>query len=192
MNPLEPYMIWIKLAGAALAAAMIAGASWWVTATYYQLQISDNARLQQTQVIIAQDQAAHTQAAADKITADDNAAASERRQQQLQQVIANLRKVSQYVSPETDKHFPLPCGFVRLHDAGANGIEPAAVPLPAGKTDGDECPVTPSAAASIIQSNYGLALGWKAEVDGWWDWYAKQAANWNKPPETKGSGHASN
>lgn len=184
MTPLAPYMIWIKLAGAALAAVAIAATCWWVTSNYYDLKIADMKMLQQQAVIIAQDQAAHKQADADKITADQNATASERRQQQLQQVIANLRKVPQYVTPETDKRFPLPCGFVRLHDAGANGIEAAAVSLPAGKTDGDECPVTPSAAASIIQSNYGLALGWKAEVDGWWNWYAKQAANWNKTPET--------
>lgn len=184
MNPLAPYMAAIKLGAAALAAVAIAAGSWWMTATYYQLKISEYEKLQQAQIIIAQDEAAHRQAAADKITADENTTAAERRQLQLQQVIANLRKVPQYVTPETDKRFPLPCGFVRLHDAAALGIEAGAVSLPAGKTDGDECPVTPSAAASIVQSNYGLALGWKAEVDGWWSWYVRQAANWTASPET--------
>lgn len=179
MNPLSPYMFWIKLAGAALLAIALAAGAWWITATYFRLQISDMEKLQALAIIIAQDKAAHQQEDADKITYAINTAAVEARARQLQQIIANLQKVAQYVSPETDRAFPLPCGFLRLHDAAANGIDAAAVSLPTGKADTDKCDVKASAAAGIIQDNYGLALGWKAERDSWWQWYVKQKASWD-------------
>lgn len=186
MNPLSPYTVWIKLAGAAIAVLAIAGASWWITSNYYDLKITDMKLAQSQAVIIAQDEAAHKQAEADKITADLNAASLEARNRQLRNVIANLQRIPAYVTPETDALFPLPCGFVRLHNAAAVAADPAAIPLPAGATDGGKCDVKASAAIGIISDNYGLALGWKAERDSWWDWYAKQAANWNKPLEVKG------
>lgn len=182
MNPLAPYMIWIKLAGAAIAAAAIVATSWWVTSNYYDLKIADMKALQQQAVIIAQDEARHLQTAADKITSDLIAANLEARNQQLQNTITNLQRTASYVTPETDARFPLPCGFVRLHNAAVAGaVDPATIPLPAGATDGGQCDVKASAAIGVIQDNYGLALGWKAERDSWWDWYARQAANWNKP-----------
>lgn len=184
MNPLAPYMIWIKLAGAAIAVLAIAGGSWWVTATYYQLKISDNARLQQAQIIIAQDEASHKQAEADKITHDRDVANAEAHQKI--RTVPITQEVPIYVTRETDDRFPLPCGFVRMHNAYASNLGPAAISLPAGKSDADKCDVTASAAVSIIGANYGLALGWKADAETWVNWYADQAANWNKPPEVKG------
>lgn len=190
MNPLAPYMIWIKLAGTALVAVAIAGASWWVTSNYYDLKIADMKALHQAGIIIAQDAAAHKQADADKITSGVIAASLEARNGVLQGIIDNLRRTPIYVSPETDARFPLPCGFVRLHNAAvAGGADPSTIPLPAGATDASQCDVKASAAIGIIQDNYALALGWKAERDSWWDWYAQQAANWNKPPEAKGNSH---
>lgn len=184
MTPQAPYMTAIKLAAAALAAVAIAAASWWVTATYYQLKISDRERLHQAQIIIAQDEAAHKQQKADEITQGVITASLEARNRQMQGIIDNLRRTPNYVTPETDARFPLPCGFVRLHNAAqAGGVDPSAIPLPAGATDASPCDVKASAAIGIIQDNYALALGWKAERDSWWDWYAQQAANWNKPPD---------
>lgn len=176
---LNPYMVYIKIAGAALLAIGIAWASHWTTKTYYKLQISETEKQHALQIIIAKDLAAEAQEAADKITYGVNAQAAEARARRLEITIANLQRIQSYVSPETDRLFPLPCGFVRLHDAGAGGISAAAVPLPAGKADGDKCDVTASSAASIIQRNYGLALDWKGEVDGWWKWYNQQKANYD-------------
>lgn len=179
MNSLSPYLIWFKIGGAVLAAIVIGWSSHWVTATYYKLQISETEKQHALQIIIAQDKAADAQKKADDITYGVNAEAAEARARRLENVIANLRKVADYVSPETDRLFPLPCGFVRMHDAGARDISAAAVALPAGKADGDKCDVTASSAASIIQRNYGIALDWKGEVDGWWRWYDKQKANYD-------------
>lgn len=173
---------WIKPALLAAAAALlgiaIAAGAWWVTATYYRLQISEGEKRHALEIIIAQNAAARTAEEAAAITHGINTAATEARARRLETVIANLQKVPSHVTPETDRLFPLPCGFVRMHDAGARGIAAAAVSLPAGAADGDQCPVTASAAASIIQRNYALARDWKAEVDGWWAWYAQQKANY--------------
>jgi hypothetical protein len=66
-----------------------------------------------------------------------------------------IRKVPQYVSPTTDVRFPLPWGFVRLHDAAAAGVDLPA--LAAGPARPDDAPsdVAASAAASVIVANYG-------------------------------------
>ena len=55
MNPIEPP--WLKLALAGAAALLIAAAAWWVTATYFRLQIADMEKLQQAKIVIAQDEA---------------------------------------------------------------------------------------------------------------------------------------
>lgn len=179
MSPLAPYLIWFKIGGAALAAVVIAWGAHWTTATYYRLQISEGEKRHALEIIIAQDKAAEAQEAADKITYGVNAEAAEARAKRLEIVISNLQKVRSYVPPEVDRLFPLPCGFVRLHDAGARGIDAATVSLPTGKTDSDQCDVAPSVAAGIVQRNYGLALDWKGEVDGWWKWYGEQKANYD-------------
>lgn len=184
MNPLSPYMMWIKLAGVALAAAALAGGVWWMTSTYYDLKITDMKLAQSQAVVIAQDQAAHTQAAADKITHDRDVANAEAHQKI--KTVPITQEVPIYVTRETDDRFPLPCGFVRLHNAYASNSAAASISLPAGKSDADKCDVTASAAVAIIGANYGLALGWKADLETWVKWYADQAANWNKPPEVKG------
>lgn len=181
MNPLTPYVIWIKLAAGVAAVATIAAGTWWITANHYQLKIDDLKLLQQSAIIIAQDEASHRQAAADKITHDADVANAEAHQKI--KTIPITQQVPVYVTRETDDRFPLPCGFVRLHNAYAANADPATVSLPAGKSDADRCEVTASAAVTIIGANYGLALGWKADAEAWVKWYAEQAANWNKPAE---------
>lgn len=180
MPDLNPYRIYIQIAAAILGAVAIAAASWWVTKTYYQLQIADMVKLQQAQIIIAQDRAAHQQADQDKITQEIASAAAAARQAQLQAEIARLRQVGQYVSPETDARFPLPCGALRVYNSGLTASDPSTIPLPAGATDASKCDVPASAAFSIIRQNTVLGLGWKAEVDEWWDWYNRQKAKWDE------------
>lgn len=61
------------------------------------------------------------------------------------------REVPRYVPPSTDATYPLPVGFVRLHDAAATSTMPGAP----GDTDAQASTVTASAAAAVIADNYG-------------------------------------
>lgn len=176
---LTPYMLWIKIAGVVLVLGGAFGSGFWLEKTIKDRTILTMQRDQANAVVAAQTQAAQHQAAADKITHDrdvDNAAEHQRIITVTQRII---QKVPVYVTPQTDSKFPLPCGFVRLHDAAASGADPATISLPAGKSDADECPVAASAAASIITLNYSLALGWRADAQTWEKWYVDQAAAWN-------------
>lgn len=179
MNPLTPYLIWIKIAGAAVAAAAIAFGAWYVTSDHYELKIADMKIIQQKDIIIAQGRAADQQEAADKITHDIDVAAAEARQKIVYRTQTLIQKVPEYVTPETDARFPLPCGFIRLHDAAARGVDAASISLPAGKSDRDECGVATSTASSIIVGNYGLALGWKNDLINWQLWYDQQKTKWD-------------
>tara|TARA_R110000868_G_scaffold26471_6_gene101832 strand:- start:108 stop:635 length:528 start_codon:yes stop_codon:yes gene_type:complete len=87
-----------------------------------------------------------------------------------------IREVPKYVTVETDAKFPLPCGFIRLHDASASGSSPSSIPLAPGELDGSACPVTASEAASIIADNYGTALAWRSQLISWQAWAKQQEA----------------
>lgn len=179
-NLLNPYMLWVKLAGAALAFAAVFGSGMWLEGTIKDRTIFKMQRDQANAVVAAQAIAAQHQAEADRITHDadvSNAAAHQKIITVTQHII---QKVPQYVTPQTDARFPLPCGFIRLHDASALGVEPSEISLPANNVDGDKCPVTTSDAGSIIAANYALALGWRADLQTWEKWYADQAAKWPK------------
>lgn len=63
------------------------------------------------------------------------------------------REIPSYVTPATDRAFPLSRGFVRLHDAAASGL--SALPAP-GSTDATASDVAASTAASTIITNYGI------------------------------------
>jgi hypothetical protein len=179
MPDLNPYAIYFKIAGAVLLVLAIAFGVHWVDANYYGLKISEMEKQQALAITIAQDKAAHQQEAADKITHDLDVKNAEDHQKIVYRTQTLIQQVPQYVTPETDARFPLPCGFIRLHNAAAGGVDAAAVALPAGKSDGDKCDVAASTAASIIAGNYGLALGWKADSLNWQKWYDQQKTNWD-------------
>lgn len=176
---LTPYLLWIKLGAAALAfgAAFVGG--YWLEGTIKDKTILTMQRNAATVEANARKDAADRQAAADKITHDQDVANATAHQQIVTVTQHIIQKVPQYVTPQTDARFPLNCGWLRLHDAAASGVEPAVIPLPAGKYDADICPVAASVAAGIIAQNYGLALGWRADARTWEKWYADQLAAWN-------------
>ena len=66
-----------------------------------------------------------------------------------------IKEVPTYVTAATDARFPLSVGFVRLHDAGALGLDMPLVTDRAGQPDGSASSVPPSGLAAIIASNYG-------------------------------------
>jgi hypothetical protein len=84
------------------------------------------------------------------------AVASQKAQDQVRTVTRILiQKVPEYVTPTTDARYPLPWGFVRLHDAAAAGAPlPAAAPGPGGADDAPS-DVAASSAAAVIVANYG-------------------------------------
>jgi hypothetical protein len=56
-----------------------------------------------------------------------------------------VEKVPRYVSPQTDRDFPLPCGLVRVHDAGILGADPAVLAAAGCEADDRPAPATASA-----------------------------------------------
>lgn len=75
------------------------------------------------------------------------------RERVVREVIHDIqREAPKYVTPSTDAAFPLPVGFVRLHDAAAAAV----LPGPPGATDAQASPVAASYAATVIAGNYGI------------------------------------
>lgn len=177
---LSPYLLAIKIGAAVIALGGAFGAGYWLEDKIKSNTILTMQRDAANALAAADAAGAKRQAAADQITHDAdvaNAAAHQKITTITQKII---QKVPVYVTPKTDSAFPLPCGFIVLHDAAASGSDPSTISLPPGKSDADECPVTASDAAEIIAGNYALALGWRADAQNWETWYAAQAANWNK------------
>ncbi|WP_293676926.1 hypothetical protein [uncultured Phenylobacterium sp.] len=86
------------------------------------------------------------------------------------------REIPAHVSPETDARFPLPVGFVRLHDAAALGLPVADVHDPAGRTDDAASELAASEAARVITWNYEACAANAEQVRGWQAWWRGQAA----------------
>lgn len=68
-------------------------------------------------------------------------------------ITVTQREIPRYVTPATDALYPLPVGFVRVHDAAATLVPGVA---PAGAADAQASPVKASDALAIITDNYGI------------------------------------
>lgn len=86
-----------------------------------------------------------------------------------------IREVPVYVSPETDRRYPLPVGFVRVLDAAAGQT---TVPDGPRQSDDDPSAVTASVAAGVLTDWAGMYYACRAQVVGWNDWYGEQAKAW--------------
>lgn len=75
-------------------------------------------------------------------------------------------KVPDYVPPNVDRDFPLPLGFVRLHDAA---VDLSELPSPSA-TDAQGSTVTASAAARVIVGNYGTCHDIAEQLTALQDW----------------------
>lgn len=174
-----PSLPWVSIA--IYAAVFAAGAATGGTVAYKIGYYNGHKEVEALQKQILDDQA-------DKIKAIQLAVAKQAAQdavsekaaveaaQKLQKIVTVtntiVKKVPVYVTQKTDAAFPLPCGFVRLHDAAATGVDPDQIALPTGKSDGDACPVAASVAARIIAENYGQALKWRTQLIGWQGFYS--------------------
>lgn len=114
------------------------------------------------------------QAGQDQVSMDKALAFANAHERIQIRTVETVRKVPVYVTAKTDAAFPLPCGFVRVHDASALGVDPADIPNPAGKSDGDSCEVKASEAAGIIAENYGAADQWREQLIGLQDWVSAE------------------
>ena len=83
-----------------------------------------------------------TLAALNAKTASDFAGAEARTVFVTQTIV---QRIPIHVSPKTDRDFPLPCGLVRVHDAGLLGADPAALAGAGCEADDEPAPATASA-----------------------------------------------
>jgi hypothetical protein len=93
-----------------------------------------------------------------------------------------IQKVPTYVTAQDDLRYPLSVGFVRVHDAAALGVDPAAIPLPAGQSDDARSTIAPSQLAGVIVGNYSACTANARELTDLQAWItAQEAANPPKP-----------
>lgn len=64
-------------------------------------------------------------------------------------------EVHDVVTPAIDARYPLPVGFVRVHDAAALGLDLSASSTAARPADDTASPIKASDALSVIVGNYG-------------------------------------
>ncbi len=84
------------------------------------------------------------------------------------------REIPTHVTAEADAHFPLPVGFVRVHDAAALGLPLADLPGPAGRPDGAASELAASEAARTIAWNYEACAENSERLRAWQAWWRGQ------------------
>ena len=86
-------------------------------------------------------------------------------------------RIPVYVTAEIDRDYPVPVGFVRLHDAATRGSAPA---LPDGTGEPADAPsgVALSAVTDTVVENSAGCTDDRARLKGWQDWYVQQKAAW--------------
>lgn len=152
-------------------AALIAGAG-----TGWVVHKVDAANYERLQLKVAQANinaitaAVKVQAAADAITQALETKSLLAQQKIETKIVTLTEKVPYYVTPETDKRYPLPLGFCELHDAAAGGTDPSSDSLTTALAHDTPCTVTASEAISVIIQNYGQynkVAEQLADLQGW-------------------------
>lgn len=93
-----------------------------------------------------------------------------------------VKEITRYVTPDIDRRYPLPWGFVLMRDAiraGAPSPEAAGLSAPAGTGNGDASPYALSDELAVSADNDGADRVCRAELSAWQDWYPKQKAAWD-------------
>lgn len=86
------------------------------------------------------------------------------------------QEIPQHVTPEIDRAFPVPLGFVRMFNDASHG----PIPGPAAGRDADPSGVPLSDVAHAHAADEGTLDVCRVQNDGWWSWYDQQKAAWNK------------
>lgn len=76
-------------------------------------------------------------------------------------------EIPQHVTPEIDRTYPVPLGFVRVWNDAAHG----PVPGPAAGSDADPSGVPLSDVASAHVADEGTLDVCRKSLTEWWDWY---------------------
>lgn len=106
--------------------------------------------------------------------------------QTRERVLVEYRTITEripvYVTAQADRRVDMPVGFVRLHDAAAEG---SASALPDGPGESPDAPsgVALSAVAGTVTGNYEQCHVWRSQLIGWQGWYAEQRAAWAAKPD---------
>jgi hypothetical protein len=136
------WKLWLLAGAAALVASFVAG---W--AAHGWRDGAAQVRAAQAAIRTVQRQAAASQVIAVR---------DQRGQDRIRTVTRRLiEKVPIYVTPESDRAYPLPWGFVRLHDAAVRGDDLSAAADRSGGADDAPSDVAASEAAGVIVANYG-------------------------------------
>lgn len=87
----------------------------------------------------------------------------------------NSKEIPEHVTPQIDREYPVPVGFVRVwnHDAGG------PVPGPAAGSDADPSGVPLSDVAQAHNADQGLLNQCRAMNTEWWSWYDQHKAAWD-------------
>jgi hypothetical protein len=86
------------------------------------------------------------------------------------------QEIPQRVTPEIDRAFPVPLGFVRVFNDASHG----PVPGPAAGGDADPSGVPLSDVAHAHAADEGTLDVCRAQNDEWWTWYDQHRAAWGK------------
>ncbi len=89
-----------------------------------------------------------------------------------------VRRVPQFLTPQVVARYPLPAGFVRVHDAAALG-DLSQASGPAAQPDDAPSAVTAADAAGVIAGNYGSCSETATRLSALQDWVRAQQAVMN-------------
>lgn len=115
-----------------------------------------------------------------EITQDVGARVEQARERVRVETRTIIERIPVYVSAETDLACTVPVGFVRVHDAAAEGSAEALPDSPGEPADAPSG-VPLSAVAETVAFNYAEALDWRERLIGWQTWYEEQRAAWERP-----------
>lgn len=168
-----PYVLPLKLAGAALVLAGVGYGGWHLRDLDFQAYkgrqaVKHEKAAEQVRTIETHAQAI-SQGARDE---------HDTRQAAVRVVYKNIiEKVPVYVPQEAAPGWSLPVGAGRLLDYAALGVDPP-VPIPSGEPLGAPSGIGLPALVGNVAGNYGVCQAWREEVLTWRGWYADQSAAW--------------
>ena len=85
-------------------------------------------------------------------------------------------EIPKHVTPEIDRQYPVPLGFVRVFNDAAHGPVPPA----AAGSDAEPSGVPLSEVAQAHIADQGTLDLCRQQLTEWWDWYDQNKAAWGK------------
>jgi hypothetical protein len=153
-----------------LIAGVAGGAYWYSGHEGYKRGVSETiaaAKLAQAKAeVAALDKGKKLQASIDAAMADDAFAAGEADGKAQAKTLTITKEIPVYVTVETDRAFPVPCGVYRVLNAANSSTDPATVDLPPGLSDESACPIAASDIAGLGVAVAGLYHKAEAKVIG--------------------------